>query len=47
MEAFCVKCSTKREIQAPEPVVMKNGRDAVKGTCPACHGTLFRIGKAA
>ena len=43
MEAYCVKCKAKREIQNPEQIVMKNGRKAMKGTCPQCGTGMFRI----
>ncbi len=43
MEAYCVKCREKREIQDPEEVTMKNGRPAVQGTCGVCGTKLFRI----
>ena len=43
--AYCVKCRTKREIKDPEEVTLKNGRPAVKGTCPECGTKVFRIGK--
>ena len=43
--AYCVKCRTKREIKDPEEVTLKNGRPAVKGTCPECGTNVFRIGK--
>ena len=43
--AYCVKCRTKREIKDPEEVTLKNGRPAVKGTCPECGTKMFRIGK--
>ena len=42
---YCVKCRTKREIVKPEQVTLKNGRPAVKGTCPECGTKMFRIGK--
>lgn len=42
--AFCMKCRTKREIQNPQNVTMKNGRKAMAGTCPVCGSKLFRIG---
>jgi len=45
LEAYCVKCKTKREIKNPTATVMKNGRDAVKGTCSICDCNVFRIGK--
>jgi len=25
---------------------MKNGKPAIKGTCPTCSTSMFRIGKA-
>ena len=45
-EAYCVKCRTKREIKDPQETKLKNGRPAVKGTCPECGTNVFRIGKA-
>jgi hypothetical protein len=46
MEAYCVKCRSKREISNPTQVTMKNGRPATKGTCPVCSTGMYRIGKA-
>ncbi len=43
--AYCVKCKAKRDIQNPKNVTLKNKRPAVKGTCPKCGTTVFRIGK--
>jgi|TARA_Y100000815_G_C13267397_1_gene471617 RNase P subunit RPR2 len=43
--AYCVKCRTKREIKDPEETTLKNGRPAMKGTCPECGTKMFRIGK--
>lgn len=43
MEAYCVKCKTKREMKDPSEVVMKNGRRAAKGTCPECGTGMFKI----
>ncbi len=31
-------------MQNPQNIVMKNGRKALKGRCPVCGTTLFRIG---
>ncbi len=42
-EAYCVKCREKREIKDPQDVTMKNGRNAVQGTCPVCGTKLFRM----
>lgn len=46
MQAYCVKCRTKREIKDPRQITMKNGRPATQGTCPVCGTKVFRIGKA-
>jgi DNA topoisomerase I len=45
LEAYCVKCRTKREISNPQPVFTDNGTPATRGTCPVCGTTLFRMGK--
>ena len=44
MQAYCVKCRDKRDIQAPEQVTTRNGKPAVAGTCPVCGTKLFKIG---
>ncbi len=46
MEAYCFKCRSKREINNPEEVTLKNGRPATHGTCPECGTKVFRIGKS-
>ena len=45
IEAYCVKCKTKRKIKNPQETIMKNGRPAVKGECSTCNCKVFRIGK--
>jgi RNase P subunit RPR2 len=45
-QAYCVKCKTSVEIKNPQPVTLKNGKPAVKGVCPNCGTSVFRIGKA-
>jgi len=45
MEAYCVKCKAKREMQNPVSMTMKNGKPATQGVCPACGTKMFRIGK--
>ena len=45
MEAYCLKCRTKREISNPTQVTLKNGRPATQGTCPVWATKMFRIGK--
>lgn len=44
-DAFCVKCREKKTMKSPKETKMKNGRPAVKGTCPKCGTSMFRIGK--
>ncbi|MBM2825226.1 MAG: hypothetical protein HW402_890 [Dehalococcoidales bacterium] len=46
MQAYCVKCRTKREIKSPKSITMKNKRPATQGVCPACGTKVFRIGKS-
>ena len=43
IDAYCVKCKSKREMQDGEKVTMKNGRPAMKGKCPECGTGLYRI----
>lgn len=45
MEAYCVKCRTKREMLNPQPDFNKAGSPITRGTCPVCGTTLFRIGE--
>ncbi|MEM2873401.1 MAG: DUF5679 domain-containing protein [Nitrososphaerales archaeon] len=45
VQAFCVKDKKKVEIKNPQEVKLKNGRPAVKGTCPICGTTVYKIGK--
>lgn len=46
MQAYCVKCRTKREIKDPQPIFNHNGTPATRGVCPECGTTLFRMGKS-
>ena len=45
VQAYCVKCRKKVDVKDPKQVKLKNGRDAVQGTCPKCGTKVFRIGK--
>ena len=45
VQAYCVKCRAKRDVKDPKETTLKNGRPAVKGTCPKCGTNVFRIGK--
>lgn len=39
----CMKCRKQVEIKDGKEVTMKTGMIAVKGKCPACGTTVFRI----
>ncbi len=43
MQAYCVKCREKRDMEQEKEVTMKNGRNAVEGVCPVCGTKLFRM----
>ncbi len=45
MEAYCVKCKTKREIAEAQPVFTVSGTPATKGKCPVCGTNLYRMGE--
>ena len=47
MEAYCMKCKAKRNMQNPQQITMKNGRPATQGVCQNCGTKMFKIGKAA
>ncbi len=44
MEAYCVKCKTKREMLEPEPIFTRTGTPATRGICPVCGTKLTRMG---
>ena len=46
MQAYCMKCRTKREMKDAKAITMKNGKPATQGTCPVCGTKMFRIGKS-
>lgn len=43
LQAYCVKCRAKVDINNGKVVTMKNKRKAMKGTCMACGTKVFRI----
>ncbi len=45
MQAYCLKCRTKRDMRNPQPVTLENGRPATQGACPVCGTKMYRIGK--
>jgi Zn finger protein HypA/HybF involved in hydrogenase expression len=44
VQAYCVKCRKKVEMKDPKKITMKNGKPAMKGTCPKCGTKVFKIG---
>lgn len=44
MEAYCMKCKEKREIQEPEAAFNKSGAPVTKGTCSVCGTKVYRTG---
>ncbi len=46
MEAYCVKCKTKREIQNPQALFNARGGAYTKGVCPICGTGMNRLGKS-
>ena len=46
MQAYCMKCRTKREMKDAKSITMKNGKPATQGVCPICGTKMFRIGKS-
>jgi len=45
LEAYCVKCRTKREMNNPQPVFTKTGQAATRDVCPVCGTNLMRMGR--
>ena len=45
MEAYCVKCKTKREMSEPQAVFTSTGAPATKGRCSVCGTNLYRMGE--
>jgi hypothetical protein len=43
-QAYCVKCKSKRDMKNEKQITMKNGRQAVSGTCTVCGTKMFKIG---
>lgn len=45
MEAYCVKCKTKREIENPRAEFTATGTPGTRGKCSVCGTTVFRMGR--
>ncbi|MBK7320224.1 MAG: type I DNA topoisomerase [Anaerolineales bacterium] len=45
MEAYCMKCKTKREIKDPVAGFNAKGSPVTTGVCPECGTKLYRMGR--
>jgi len=45
MEAYCMKCKTKREIAEAQAAFNKVGAPVTRGKCPVCGTAMFRTGR--
>jgi len=45
LEAYCVKCKAKREVQEPVAEYNAAGAPVTRGICPVCGTKLFRMGR--
>ncbi|GAB4540963.1 MAG: type I DNA topoisomerase [Anaerolineales bacterium] len=45
MEAYCMKCKTKREIKDPVAAFNAKSAPVTTGVCPECGTKLFRMGR--
>ncbi len=45
MEAYCMKCKTKREMSEPVAGFNAKGSPVTTGVCPVCGTKLYRMGK--
>lgn len=45
MEAYCVKCKTKREMLDPVPTFTATGTPMTRGVCPVCGTNMAKMGK--
>jgi DNA topoisomerase I len=45
MEAYCMKCKTKREMKEPVAAFNVKGSPVTIGTCPVCGTKLYRMGR--
>ena len=47
LQAYCMKCRTKRDMGAAVPVYTKTGAPGTRGQCAECETKLFRMGATA
>ena len=43
MEGYCLRCKAKKQMVDAQEVEMKNRRKAMKGKCPDCGTSMFKI----
>lgn len=43
IEAYCVKCKTKRTMKDSRTETLDNGRRAAKGQCPVCGTNMTKF----
>jgi hypothetical protein len=43
VDGYCVRCREQVELEEPAPVLMSNGRRAIRGQCPKCGGSIMRF----
>ncbi len=44
LQAYCLKCRTKRTMMNPTPTYSESGRPFTQGTCAVCGASLYRMG---
>ena len=47
MEAYCIKCKTKREMNNPVADFNAAGAPVTRGVCPVCGTRLYPTGRTA
>jgi Domain of unknown function (DUF5679) len=43
MKIYCIKCKTKREMQNPGRVYMRDSKPWILGRCPVCSSKVSRL----
>jgi len=43
MQAYCMKCRTKKTMKGTKSVTLKNGRPATQGVCSTCGTKMFQL----
>lgn len=44
LQAYCMKCKAKRDLQQPQAIYNKAGAPATRGQCPECGTAMYRTG---